>query len=207
MYRLYHAPNKASIAPRILLEEMGADYELVPVDCAKDEHKSPEYLALNPNGLVPTLVDGDLVLWETAAILLYLCDREGRFAPPIGTPARAHFYKWMIHLTNTIQPAFIEYYHAERYVEGDPTSFKALTERRLVESFARIEAQLTGPYLLGEEISAADFLLAVLASWGTGLTVPLAGDLPKIGGLCRRVFDRPAVRRIFAEEVGPEPWI
>jgi glutathione S-transferase len=206
MLKLYADGHSASVAPRILLEELGVAHEIVTVDRASGEHKSAAYLALNPNGLVPTLVDGDLVLWETAAILLHLCDREGRFAPALGTPARAEFYKWLIHLTNTIQPAYIQYYYAARYVEGDPASFKALTERRLIEAFARIEAEIEGPYLLGETYTAADILLVMLVSWGTEMATP-PGSLPKIGALCRRVLERPAVHSVFAEEVGPEPWI
>src|SRR5689334_10559721 len=103
MYALYYYPSNASMAPHMVLEEIGAPFELRLVDRERQAHKTPEYLRLNPNGLIPVLVDGDLVLFESAAICLHLADRhpESRLAPPLGSPARAHFYKWLIHLTNT----------------------------------------------------------------------------------------------------------
>src|SRR5205823_1034819 len=102
-------PSTASMVPHILLEELGVAYERVPVDRANNEHKSPAYLRLNPNGLIPVLVDGDLVLYETAAIVLHLCDQhpEAGLAPPLGSADRSHFYKWLAWLTNTLQATLI----------------------------------------------------------------------------------------------------
>ena len=80
----------------ILLEELGVPYRRVPVDRAGGEHKSAAYLRLNPNGLIPVSVDGDLVLYETAAIVLHLADTHpaAGLAPALGTVEGAHFYKW-----------------------------------------------------------------------------------------------------------------
>src|SRR3569833_4774792 len=102
MYKLYYYPGNANLAPHMLLEELGAAYELVLVDRDRNAHNSPEYLKLNPNGQIPTLVDGDLVLYETAAICLHLVARhpEAGLAPPCGSEARAHFYEWLIYLAN-----------------------------------------------------------------------------------------------------------
>ena len=98
MIKLYYYPGNASLIVHVLLEELGAPFELVHVDRGARAHKSAEYLKLNPNGLIPVLVDGDLVLYETAAICLHLADRYGaaQFAPAVGTAERAHFYKWLI---------------------------------------------------------------------------------------------------------------
>src|SRR5262245_12992895 len=96
---LHYAPGNASMAPHMLLEELGAPFELKLVDRANMAHKSPAYLAMNPNGLIPVLEQGDgLVLYETAAILLHLADTHAGagLAPPLGTPERAHFYKWLM---------------------------------------------------------------------------------------------------------------
>src|ERR1051326_5231176 len=86
MYKLYYYPGNANLAPHVVLQEIGAKYELVLVDRDKQHHKSPEYLKLNPHGRVPSLVDGDLVIYETAAICLHLVDRhpEARLAPGVG---------------------------------------------------------------------------------------------------------------------------
>jgi glutathione S-transferase len=103
---LYYAPGNASMTPHLLLEELGVPFELKPVDRANHAHKSAAYLKLNPNGLIPVLVDGDLVLYETAAIVLHLVDThaEAGLAPAVGTTERAQFYKWLVWLAATVQP-------------------------------------------------------------------------------------------------------
>ena len=100
MPTLYYYPGNASMAPHMVLEEIGAPFELRRVERERDAHKAPDYLRLNPNGLIPAFVDGDLVLFEAAAICLHLADRNPRAAlvPELGTAARALFYKWLIHL-------------------------------------------------------------------------------------------------------------
>ena len=110
MLKLHYHPGNASLTPHMLLEELGVPFQLELVDRAKAAHKSPEYLKLNPNGLIPVLVDGDLVLYETAAICLHLADThpQAKLAPPLATPERAHFYKRLIWLTNTMQAMLID---------------------------------------------------------------------------------------------------
>ena len=127
MLYLHYYPSTASMVPHIVLEELGVPYQRVLVDRAVDAHKAPAYLQLNPNGLIPVLVQDDtpggpLVLYETAAIVLHLCDTHSaaRLAPPLGTVERAHFYKWLMWLTNTLQTALIVYFYPERWVaEGN----------------------------------------------------------------------------------------
>lgn len=92
--KLFYYSGNASMAPHFVLEEIGQSFELASVQRTQDKHKSPEYLKFNPNGLIPVLVDGDLVLYETAAICLHLADThpEMRLAPELGAPERARFY-------------------------------------------------------------------------------------------------------------------
>ncbi len=105
MYTLYHAPSTASMAPHILLRELRVPHQLALVDTRNGGQRTPEYLRLNPNARVPTLVDGEIVVYEAAAICLHLVDRHpgSGFAPPVGSAARAHFYQWIVFLTNTVQ--------------------------------------------------------------------------------------------------------
>ena len=104
MIQLHYYPSTASMVPHILLEELAVPYERVLVDRTQDVHKTTAYLKLNPNGLIPVLTDGDLVLYETAAICLHLCDThpQAGMAPALGTADRAHFYKWLVWFTNTL---------------------------------------------------------------------------------------------------------
>src|SRR5450759_2871029 len=154
MYQLYYYPGNANLAPHILLEEIGADYELVLVDRNKNEHKSPAYLKLNPAGRIPVLVDGDLVLYEAAAICLHLADRHAAagLAPALGSTERAELYKWLVYLTNTVQAELLLYFYPERLADdsarGPPT--KAYPERCTRNMLALIKAALAagaGPFL------------------------------------------------------------
>src|SRR6202521_6324057 len=99
MYQLYFYPGNANLAPHMVLEEIGAPYELILVDRNKHAHKSAEYLTLNPTGRIPVLVDGDRFLFEAAAICLHLADRhpEVRLAPPLGSAERGECYKWLMY--------------------------------------------------------------------------------------------------------------
>jgi glutathione S-transferase len=208
MYRLYYYPGNASLAPHMLLEELGLPYALELVDRSVAAHKLPEYMRLNPQGLIPTLVDGDLVLWETSAILLHIADRAAS-APDLGSVERAQYYKWLVHLTNTIQSEYIVYYYPERHADdaAGAAIVKAHAEAHLTERFARIEAQLgDGPYLLGERLSAADFLLLMLVRWGRSMAHKPSA-LPHIGRHTRRMLERPAVLRVFEREKLPQPWV
>ena len=209
MYRLYYSPSTAAMAPHILLRELGAPHELVLTDTNADAHHRPEYLRLNPHARVPTLTDGDLVLYESAAICLYLCDRhpEAGLAPAVGSPARGAYYKWMVYLTNTIQPEQMMWFYTDRYVAPDQEA--TLKERlvdRTAEMFAKIDAELaTRPYLLGDAFSVADIYLFMLSRWTRNMPKK-ARDLPHLGGLLARVMARPSVRDVFAIEGIGEPY-
>jgi len=88
--KLYYSPQTRAGRPRWLLEEIGAPYEIASLDLKKGEHKQPEYMKIHPHGAVPALIDGDLALFESAAICMYLADKypEKKLAPALGTPAR-----------------------------------------------------------------------------------------------------------------------
>jgi glutathione S-transferase len=206
MLELHHFPGNASLTPHMLLEEIGAPYLLQYVDRAAQAHKSPEYLKLNPNGLIPVLVDGDLVLYETAAICLHLVDRfpAAGLAPRTGTAERAHFYKWMAWLTNTLQAALIIYFYPARWADDDAAvaQVKAHAEAAVGRMLVLLDAELArhaGPWLLGSHFSAVDPYALMLARWTRGFGTP-ARSLPHLGPYLSRVLERPAVRRAFDQE-------
>ena len=215
MTRLYYYPGNANLIAHIVLEEIGAPFELAEVDRANAAHKSPEYLKLNPNGLIPVLVDGDLVLYETAAICLYLADThpEARLAPTLGTPARAEFYKWLVWSAATLQATLIHYFYGDRMVNPGNASgaaeVKAHAEARVAGLLDQIDAKLAshgGPWLLGETYAAVDPYVFVLCRWTRGAGRP-ARSLPHIGPYLQRMLARPAVRRAFATEKLQPPLV
>lgn len=179
MYQLHYFPGNANAAPHMVLEELGQRYDLVLVDRATNAQKSTQYLAINPNGRIPTLVDRDLVLFEAAAIVLHLVDRhpEAGLAPKVGTPERAKFYQWMTFLTNSLQEELMIWQYPDRLTGGDAGATEIVrrgAEKRAEAYLDVIERHLraNGPLFLGETLSAADFYLVMLARWARTMTTP-----------------------------------
>jgi glutathione S-transferase len=206
MLQLHYFPGNASMAPHLLLEELGMPYELKLVDRTRQAHKSAEYLQLNPNGLIPVLLDGDLVLYETAAICLHLLDThpEAALAPAIGTAARAHFYKWLVWMTNSLQATLILYFYPERWADSaeGAAQVRAHAEAKVGALLDQMEAELArhgGPYLLGEAFSAVDLYALMLCRWTRGFGRP-ARSLLHVGPYLQRLLARPAVQRVFEQE-------
>ncbi|RYE99233.1 MAG: glutathione S-transferase, partial [Oxalobacteraceae bacterium] len=110
---LYHTPSTAAFVVHWLLIELEVPHALHSLDFERAEQKSPQYLALNPAGVVPTLVLDGHVLTEAAAIALHLADLhpQAGLAPPLGTPERAAYYKWMFFCANTLQPAYRAWFY------------------------------------------------------------------------------------------------
>jgi glutathione S-transferase len=212
MHQLHYFPGNASLTPHMLLEELGVPYELKLVDRTQGAHKAAAFLALNPNGLIPVLVepqaDGPLVLYETAAICLHLVDTHpaAGLAPALGTAGRAHFYKWLVWLTNTLQAMLIHYFYPERLVnDGDAAAaaqVKAHAEAKIGAMLDQLDAELAGhgkPWLLGDSFSVVDLYTLMLCRWTRGFARPARG-LPHLGPYLQRVLARPAVQRAFAQE-------
>src|SRR5713226_7976996 len=103
MMKLYYFPSPNPQKVRFALLELGLDSEIIPVDLTKREHRKPEYLALNPNGRVPVLTDGDLTLWESHAILAYLGDKTGKMWPT-SAAGRADALRWLFFLSGHLAP-------------------------------------------------------------------------------------------------------
>jgi glutathione S-transferase len=217
MISLHYYPSNASMVPHILLEELGVPYEHVLVDRAADAHKHPEFLKLNPNGLLPVLEDGDLVLYETAAIVLHLCDThpQAQLAPPLGSSQRAHFYKWLIWLTNTVQPALIAYFYPQRWVdegnEAGAAEVKRHAERKVAGLLDQLDAELArhgGPWFAGAEYSALDAYVFTLCRWTRNFqNEQPARARPHLGPYLQRMLAREAVQRAIANEKLSAPLV
>ncbi|WP_374602492.1 glutathione S-transferase family protein [Arenimonas sp.] len=209
MYTLYYAPGAASLAVHWLLIEIGARHELRRLDLAAREHKRPEYLALNPAGLVPTLLIHGEPMTEAAAMVLHLADAHPNFglAPAPGTVERARYYQWIVFLANTLQPAFRDWFYPEEAAGPDNAAAVRTRAAESIEAaWDQVEAHLVrrGPYLLGPSVSAADFLLTMLMRWSRNLPRP-ATDWPQLGALAQRMKARPGFRLLYERE-GLEEW-
>jgi glutathione S-transferase len=220
MLELHYYPGNASFAPHLLLEEMQLPHTLHKVDRDAGEHKSAAYLKLNPNGLIPVLLDDGEPLYETAAILMHLADKASSagsadkapgFAPPLGSIERAHYLKWMVWMTNTLQAMLIHYFYPERMVgEGDTEAaavVKARAEAQVGPMLDQMEAELArhgGPWFGGSHYSALDPLAFMLCRW-TRMHAQPARARPHLAAYLERVLARPATQTAVRREALPEP--
>lgn len=209
MYALYYAPGAASLVVHWLLLELGQPYELHLIDTSAGQQKSPAYLALNPNGVVPTLVDAGTPRFEAAALLMTLADRHapGVLAPAHDDPRRADYHQWMFHLANAVQPLFrLHWYPHEPAGEENASAVTERVRPRIEAAWDRLDAHLGthGPYLLGEQRSAADFYLAMLMRWSRHMPRP-AHDWPHLGHLAQRLKALPSFRALYERE-GLTEW-
>jgi glutathione S-transferase len=189
------------MAPHAALAEIGVDYRLVEI--GREEAQSDEkYRALNPLGVVPTLLDSEqgLVLTESAAILLYLGDRfpESRLAPADGDRERVDYYRWLIFLTNTVQSAMLRWFYPERYGSGEAVT--AAAARDADEAFDILDRALEGrTWLAAEHRTGADLFLFMLTRWGRRLDPP-AWDRPNLRRHFLATLELPGVRRMLDEQ-------
>ncbi|MCV0439497.1 MAG: glutathione S-transferase family protein [Hydrogenophaga sp.] len=216
MIQLYFHPGTAAMVPHILLEELGVPYERVAVDRVNGEHKAPAYLALNPNGLIPVLVDGDLVLYETAAICLHLSDTHPRagLMPALGTHERAQAYKWLMWLTNTLQATLLAYFYPERWVHaGNVTGaaeVKACAQARVGALLDQLDAELArhgGPWFAGEAFTALDAYVFTLCRWTRNFSLAPARERVHLGPFLQRMLERPALQRVMSNEGLVAPFV
>jgi glutathione S-transferase len=215
MIELHYYPGNASMAPHMLLQELGVPFALKYVDRTNAAHKSPEYLRLNPNGLIPVLIDGPLVLYETAAIVLHLADTHpaAALAPPLGTAERAQFYKWLAWMTNTVQASLILYFYPERWVdEGNASGaaqVKAHAETKIGGLLDQMEAHMAahgGEWFMGDRFSALDPYALMLCRWTRGFARP-ARSLPHLAPYLQRMLARPAVKKAMDTEQLLPPYV
>jgi len=209
-YTLYGRPGTASMCVHWMLIELGVPFEFRTLDFAKNEQKDPAYLEINPSGQVPALVIDGVAYSEAAALLMILAERhpERGFAPALGAADRAAYLQWMVYLANMLMPSFRLYFYSD---EGagpqNVEATKAQAQARIEKIWDRIDAQLADgrTFLLGEQMRAADFLLAMLTRWSRNMTRP-ATQWPHLALYVTRLRAMPSYRETHDRE-GLEGWI
>jgi len=204
MYKLFYYPRNASWAPHLVLNEMGVDYELILIDRKTNAQKSADYLVLNPTGRIPTLVDGELIIFESAAICLHLCDQnpQANLAPKIGDPLRAEFLQWLFYLNATLQPELMVYFYPEKHTT-DSNSTQAIfdaQEIRITEMFALLDKALEGKdFLVGNSLSACDYFLFTLSHWADEFKRPPL-SFNNLGNYLRKLAKRATIQEVCKVE-------
>lgn len=196
MLTLYYAPMTRATGVRILLEELGADYDLHVLNIRRNEQHSPDFLAVNPLGKVPTIVHNGAVVTEQAAIYLYLADAfpERGLSPPIGDKLRGPYLRWLAFYGASFEPAMVDK-HLGRD-PGAPTMSPYGSYDAVVDT---LERQLgDGPFLLGERFTAADILWGGALGWM--LQFGLLPSRPAFTAYAGRIAGRAAARKVSEED-------
>lgn len=204
MIKLFYSPNACSLASHIALEEAGAAYSAVRVDFATDEQRKPAYLAINPKGRVPAMVTERGILTETPAMLAFIAQSfpQARLAPLDDPFAFAEVQAFNSYLCSTVHVAHAHRMRGYRWAD-DPAAIAAM-QKKVPESvgscYELIEhVMLKGPWVMGEAYTICDPYLFTITQWLEGDGVD-PGRLPKVSAHRRRVSERPAVRKVIAEE-------
>lgn len=200
MLKFYYnlGPNPTKVA--LFLEEAGLDYEPVPVDTRKGEQFTPEYLAINPNAKAPSLTDGDVTIFDSNAILLYLGEKTGQFMPADTPENRGQLLSWLMFIATGIGPYSGQSVHFQRYApEKLPYAinryrFEAQRHYRILD-----DRLADREYLMGGSYTIID-----MAAWGWARMLPVVldddawGGLPNLKRLVDDISARPAAVKALA---------
>jgi len=188
--KLYSNPRSRAVIAKWMLDECGADYEIVPIDFEKREHKAPEFLKINPAGKLPALVDGESRVFETAAICLYLGDRfpDANLAPKIGAPERGRYLSLVVYATAQVEPSM-----GDMFFGIEPKPQRGWPDFETIKDV--IETELgEGPYLFGEWFTAADVMIGSMFLWQRMLGRPI--ERPKLEAYVDRLLARPKAMKV-----------
>ena len=168
MIQLYGGPQNRAFRTYWMLEELGLEYEGIPKDTQGGETRTPEFLAINPNGHVPTLVDGDLVVWESMAINLYLAERYGGPLAPSSIAQKAAALQWSFWVMTEVEGELLTYgMNTSLLPEGERDSAAAAeAKEKLGAALGVLDGQLASqPFLAGSSFGVTDLNVASVLSW------------------------------------------
>jgi len=191
MMQLYWSPRSRSFSALWLMEETGQPYERVLTDISTGAQKRLEYLAINPMGKVPALKDGEATLAESAAICAYVAERypQAKLAPPVGDALRAKFLYWLFFLPACIEPAMVQ---IATKLEMNPSAAGWGDAQRVFDVLDTALAK--GPWILGENFSAADVAIGTALNFSVRL-FKMVPSCPNFDAYIARCVARPAFQR------------
>ena len=199
MIKFYYsgAPNPTKVA--LFLEEAGVAYEPIPVDTRTGAQHKPDYLAINPNAKVPAIVDGDVIVFDSNAILLYLAEKTGKFLPPDTPKARGELLSWLMFVASGVGPYSGQSVHFRNYT---PDKIPYAVNRYMFEAqrhFGILDARLAKRYMLGDTYTIVD-----MDVWGWARLIPTVlgeqawAKFPNLKRLVDEISARPAAARAVA---------
>jgi glutathione S-transferase len=191
--KLYEFAPTRSIRARWTLQELGVEFEAVSVNLLTGEHRQPEFLAINPAGKVPVLVDGDMVLSESIAIAVHLAEKyPEKGLAPTDPCARAQLMRWLLFTTTELeQPLWRITRHTRLYPEDRRLPGDVALARDEFAAMAKVldRHMEEREFVVGDSVTVADFVLAYTLDWAQILG--LLEDLPRLEGYMMRMYARP----------------
>ncbi|MEO7066010.1 MAG: glutathione S-transferase family protein [Rhodanobacter sp.] len=199
MYTLYYSPGAASMLVHLALLEVGAPYKLERIDLDAGQQRSAAYLALNPAGVVPTLLVDGVPHGESSALAMLLAERhaDAKLAPAVGSEQRASYLQNMLYLANSLQPLFRQWFYPEEHLPSGAAMVKENARLSIELCWAHLDAQLAdgGPYLLGEQFSVVDLYALTLMRWSRNMPKP-ATSWPHVAALTTLLKSRPSWKQL-----------
>lgn len=189
--KLYFNPQSRAVMAKWMLDECGADYELVPIDFKKGDNKSPEFLDINPSGKLPTLVDGENRIFESSAIGLYLAEKfpEAGLAPEPGSVERGRYLSLMVYATSQLEPAM-----GDTLMKQETSPVRGWTDFERAQDL--VEKELgEGPYLFGQQFTMADIMVGAMFIWKRAFD-PEQVERPRITTYVEALQARPHAVRL-----------
>jgi len=204
MFKLYYAPGTCALASHITLEEAGADYTTERLNFRANQQNSPDYLAINPKGRVPSLVTDRGTLTETPAMLAYIAQSfpQAKLAPLDDAFAFAQGQAFNSYLCSTVHVAHAHKLRGARWAteESSFADMKRMVPKTVGACVALIEQKMfRGPWVMGDTYTICDPYLFTIAQWLEGDSVDIAST-PKLADHFRRMTERPAVRKVMEQE-------
>jgi glutathione S-transferase len=203
MYTLYYAPGSANLLVHLALLEIGASHELKRVDLDKGEQRSAAYLAINPNGVVPTLLIDGVPHGEAAALAMLLTERhpDAALAPATGSAERADYLQWMLYLANNLQPLFRQWFYPGEHLPEGADTVKQAARAGIEKCWSKINAHLAAhaPYMLGAGFSVVDLYALMLMRWSRNMPKP-ATEWRELATLAARLKARPSWKQVCDAE-------
>lgn len=202
MLKLYYAPGACSTASHLGLEESGAKFDSHALVFAKNEQKTPEYLAINPRGRVPALAIDDGTIVENTAILDFIAAKYAPHLMPSDPVKRARAISLMAWFSNTVHPSFTHISRPERFATDTAVfdHLKATGRTNFHTALKEIDGIIgNGPWILGDQFSVVDCYALVFYGWGKRIGLPVE-ELTHYTAWKDRMLARPAVRRVLERE-------
>jgi glutathione S-transferase len=197
---LYHCTDTRSFRPLWLLEELGIEYQLTPINIFGDGKTDRDYLTLNPNASVPTLKYNNNVIWEAGAICMYLCDMnpESGLSPDVSSLYRSEYLKWMFYVTSTMEYPLVDLFLHSKLLpkEKRRQSVVEYSLERYKKILVVINNSMNGnnpmmvqrPYMIGHEFSVVDIMVSSTLNWFP----ELLHEFPHLKSYVDRCINRPS---------------